>query len=146
MAETNYQMFAIGRELNFSNKDNSANFSGEKTYDETLRGVYFFYNTRKKTSNQISYSYSFSSSNLRGRPFNSWGGGWFWQKISCKRWAEEKNCMQHKCNSKLMRKKRGKNILPTRLPEKKKFLMTRNHPPPQELNGRPLKVSITPLL
>ena len=71
MAETNYQMFAIGRELNFSNKDNSANFSGEKTYDETLRGVYFFYNTRKKTSNQISYSYSFSSSNLRGRPFKS---------------------------------------------------------------------------
>ena len=37
--------------------------------------------------------------------------------------------------------KKGKNILPTRLPEKKKFLMTRNHPhppPPQELNGRPL--------
>ena len=38
--------------------------------------------------------------------------------------------------------KREKNILPTRLLEKK-FLMTRNHPPPlppcpQELNGRPL--------
>ena len=52
--------------LTSSNKDNSANFSGEKTHDETLRGVYFFYNTRKKTSNQISYSYSFSSSKLRG--------------------------------------------------------------------------------
>ena len=36
--------------------------------------------------------------------------------------------------------KKGKNILPTRLLEKK-FLMTRNHPhppPPQELNGQPL--------
>ena len=137
MAETNYQMFAIGRELNFSNKDNSANFSGEKTYDETLRGVYFFYNTRKKTSNQISYSYSFSSSNLRGRPFNSWGvgRGWFWKKISCKRLSEEKNCMQHKCNSKLMRKKRGKNILPTRLPEKKNSWWPEITPPPPPPKG-----------
>ena len=36
---------------------------------------------------------------LRGRPFNSWGGGgggWFWKKISCKHLLEEKNCMQHK--------------------------------------------------
>ena len=41
--------------------------------------------------------------------------------------SEEKNCMQHKCNRKLMVKK-GKNILPTRLLEKK-VLMIRNHPP-----------------
>ena len=33
------------------------------------------------------------------------GGGWFWKKISCKRLSEEKNCMQHKCNRKLMGKK-----------------------------------------
>ena len=38
---------------------------------------------------------------IRGRPFNSWGGGgWFWKKISCKRLSEEKNCTQHKCNGK----------------------------------------------
>ena len=43
---------------------------------------------------------------IRGWPFNSWGGGgWFWKKISCKRLSEEKNCMQHKCNRKLMGKK-----------------------------------------
>ena len=28
------------------------------------------------------------------------GGGWCWKKISCKRFSEEKNCMQHKCNRK----------------------------------------------
>ena len=38
---------------------------------------------------------------IRGRPFNSWGGGgWFWKKISCKRLLEEKNCMQHKWHRK----------------------------------------------
>ena len=41
---------------------------------------------------------------------------------------KKKNCMQHKCNRKLMGKKGKKNILPTRLLEKKS-LMTRNHPP-----------------
>ena len=38
-----------------------------------------------------------------------WGGGgrcgWFWKKISFKRLSEEKNCMQHKCNRKLIGKK-----------------------------------------
>ena len=33
------------------------------------------------------------------------GGGWFWKNISCKRLWEEKNCMQHKCNRKLMEKR-----------------------------------------
>ena len=65
-----------------------------------------------------------SDSYVRGRQFNSWGGGegrggWFWKKISCKRLTEEKNWMQHKCNRKLMGKKREKIILPTRLLEKK---------------------------
>ena len=35
--------------------DNSANFSGEKKYNEELRGVYFL-TVREKTLNQISYS------------------------------------------------------------------------------------------
>ena len=38
---------------------------------------------------------------------------------SWRRLSEEKNCMQHKCNRKLMGKKGKKNILPTRLLEKK---------------------------
>ena len=50
------------------------------------------------------------------------------KKISCKRLSEEKNCMQHKCNRKLMEKK-GKKY-PTHQIARKKFLMTRNHPPP----------------
>ena len=38
------------------------------------------------------------------------GAGWvILKKISCKRLLEEKNCMQHKCNRKLMGKK-GKKI------------------------------------
>ena len=39
--------------LTSSNKHNSANFSGEKTYYETLRGVYFFYNTRKNFKSNL---------------------------------------------------------------------------------------------
>ena len=35
--------------------DNSANLSGEKKYNEELRGVYFL-TVREKTLNQISYS------------------------------------------------------------------------------------------
>ena len=37
------------------NNDNSANFSGEKKYNEEFRGVYFF-TIREKTLNQTSYS------------------------------------------------------------------------------------------
>ena len=33
------------------------------------------------------------------------GGGDFEKKNCCKRLSEEKNCMQHKCNRKLMGKK-----------------------------------------
>ena len=49
----------------------------------------------------------FSHFYVRGQPFNSCGeGGWvILEKISCKRLSEEKNCMQHKCNRKLMGKK-----------------------------------------
>ena len=46
------------------NNDNSANFSGEKKCNEEFRGVYFL-TIREKTLNQISYSQSFSSSNLK---------------------------------------------------------------------------------
>ena len=78
---------------------------------------------------------------VRGRPFNSWEGGWFWKKISCKRLTEENNCMQHKCNRKPMGKK-GKNIPPTRLLEKKNSWWPEiTHPSPQEVNGRPLNIS-----
>ena len=51
-----------------------------------------------------------------------------------------KNCMQHKCNRKLMGKK-GNKYPAHQIAIGKKFLMTRNHPhppPPQELNGQPL--------
>ena len=66
-------------------------------------------------------------------------GGWWviLKKISCKRLSEEKNCMQHKCNRKLMGKK-GKKY-PAHQIARKKFLMPEiAHPTPQELNGRPL--------
>ena len=46
------------------NNDNSANFSGEKKYNEEFRGVYFL-TIREKTLNQISYSYLLSTSNLK---------------------------------------------------------------------------------
>ena len=47
--------------------------------------------------------------------------------------------MQHKCNRKLMGKKREKNTLPTRLLKKKNSWRPEiTHPSPQELNGRPL--------
>ena len=54
--------------------------------------------------------------------------------------VRRKNCMQHKCNRKLMGK-RGKNILPTRLLEKNILDDQKSPGPPlplQELNGRPL--------
>ena len=52
VAKTSYQSkkfyhFAIGRGLTSCNKDNGANFSGEKKYNEAIRGVHFFENTRK---------------------------------------------------------------------------------------------------
>ena len=37
-----------GERLTSSNKENSANFSGEKKYNEEFRGVYFF-KIREKT-------------------------------------------------------------------------------------------------
>ena len=55
------------------------------------------------------------------------GGGWFWKKIPRKRLSEGKNCMQHKCNRKLMGKK-GKKHLAHHI-ARKKFSMTRNDPP-----------------
>ena len=61
----------------------------------------------------------FSHFYVRGRPFNYWGeGGWFWKNISCKRLSEEKiACSTSVIES--LREKKGKNILPTRLLEKK---------------------------
>ena len=64
-------------------------------------------------------------------------GGWFWKKISCKRLSEEKNCMQHKCNRKLMGKK-GKKIPANQIARKKNSWWPEiTHPTPQKLNGRP---------
>ena len=40
-------------------------------------------------------------------------------KISCKRLSEEKNCMQHKCNRKLMEKKQGKKYPAHQIARKK---------------------------
>ena len=51
-------------------------------------------------------------------------------KISCRRLSEEKNCMQNKCNRKLMEKNREKNILPIKL-LKKKVLDDQKSPTPR---------------
>ena len=51
-------------------------------------------------------------------------------KISCRRLSEEKNCMQHKCNRKLMEKNREKNNLPIKL-LKKKVLDDQKSPTPR---------------
>ena len=60
--------------------------------------------------------------------------GDFEKKYSCKRLSEEKNCMQHKCNRKLVGKKGEK--YPAHQIARKKFLVTRNHPlPPPPLRG-----------
>ena len=63
VAETSYQILDV---LEFCNRerakyatsfnnDNSANFSGEKKYNEEFQGVYFL-TIPEKTFNQISYS------------------------------------------------------------------------------------------
>ena len=44
-----------GEVLTSFNNDNSANFSGEKKWNEEFRGVYFLA-MREKNLNQISYS------------------------------------------------------------------------------------------
>ena len=47
--ETSYQIILrSGQGLTSSNKENSANFSGEKKYNEAFRGVYFW-TIREKT-------------------------------------------------------------------------------------------------
>ena len=144
-----YWSLLVLKGLTSSNKDNSANFSGEKTHDETLRGVYFFYNTRKKTSNQISYSYSFSSSKLRGHLTLEAGReyGDFEKKFPASACRKKKIACSTNVIESLWEKK-GKKYPAHQIARKKKFFMTRNPPPPdpEELNGRPLKVSITPLL
>ena len=61
------------------------------------------------------------------------------KKISFKRSSEEKNCMQHKCNRKLMGKKNRKKYPSQEIARKKVFDDQKSlPPPPQELNGRPL--------
>ena len=62
VAGTRYQMcnrrFSIlqpGEVLSSFNNDKSANFSGEKKYNEEFQGVYIL-RIREKTLNQISYS------------------------------------------------------------------------------------------
>ena len=66
--------------------------------------------------------------------------GDFGKKISCKRLSEEKiACSTSVIES--LRGKKGKNILPTRLLEKKILDDQKSQtppPPPQELNGQPL--------
>ena len=62
--------------------------------------------------------------------------GDFGKKISCKRLSEEKiACSTSVIES--LRGKKGKNILPTRLLEKKILDDQKSQTPPQELNGRP---------
>ena len=68
--------------------------------------------------------------------------GDFEKKISSKRLLEEKNCMQHKCNRKLMGKK-GKKCPAHQIARNKNSwwpeITHPTPPPPQELNGLPLK-------
>ena len=88
-----------------------------------------------------------SDSYVRGRQFNSWGGGegrggWFWKKFPASAWRKKKiGCSENVIESLWVKK--GKNYPAHQIARKKKFLMTRNHPTPrrpfpQELNGRPL--------
>ena len=55
------------------------------------------------------------------------GGGRFWKKISCERLSEESNCMQHKCNRKLMGKK-GKKYPANQIARKKNSWWTEISP------------------
>ena len=87
----------------------------------------------------------FMSSNLRANHLTlGGGGGWvILKKISCKRLLEEKHCMQHKCNRKLMGKKGEKNPAHQIARKKNSWWPEITHPSPQELNGRPLIISST---
>ena len=60
----NFSILQSGEVFSSFNNDNIANFSGEKKYNEEFRGVYFL-TIREKVLNQISLSWSFSSSNLK---------------------------------------------------------------------------------
>ena len=50
----NFSILQSGEVFSSFKNDNSANFSGEKKYNEEFRGVYFL-TIREKTLNQISY-------------------------------------------------------------------------------------------
>ena len=50
----NFSILRSGEVFSSFKNDNSANFSGEKKYNEEFRGVYFL-TIREKTLNQISY-------------------------------------------------------------------------------------------
>ena len=66
--------------------------------------------------------------------------GDFEKKISCKCLSEEQNCVQHKCNRKLMGKK-GKKY------PAHQILMTKNHPPlPSRVKWSAPKVNWQPNL
>lgn len=56
-------LFCDKWEIRGLNEDISANFCGEE--NEAFWAVYFFENMPKKTLNQISYPWLFSSSNLK---------------------------------------------------------------------------------
>ena len=73
-----------------------------------------------------------------GRPFNSWRcGGWFEKKFPASACRKKKiACSTNVIES--LWKKKGKNILPTRLLEKNSWWPEITHPLPQELDGRPL--------
>ena len=79
----------------------------------------------------VSSQFLFWPNPFRGWPFNSWGCGWviLKKKISCKRFSEEKNCMQHKCNRKLMGKK-GKKYPAHQIARKKNSWWPEIPPPP----------------
>ena len=55
--------------------------------------------------------------------------------------SEEKNCMQHKCNRKLMGKK-GKKYPAHQIAGQKYSWWPEIPPPPQELNGRPVNEAL----
>ena len=72
---------------------------------QSLRKPYIYYARllicKYTSDSRLGHNTAYLHTTLRGRPFNSWGGGgWFRKKISCKPLSEEKNCMQHKWNIK----------------------------------------------
>ena len=61
-----------GKVFTSSNKDNTANFYGEKKCNEAILFSFFFWTIIRKSLDQTSYSKSFSSPNLKVSIISQW--------------------------------------------------------------------------